>query len=300
MASKGYGLVGDSGVLASIFQARLSRTNTTTITLDRYNGSSCVVNGEDIDPGSGGIACVTTDNLISSTGTDSAGAMGASTLYYIYLSNTSASFAPSDVRGSATAPSSYNGVKYLATSGNGANWRFVGYVRTNASTNFVDDTTDRLVVNFYNRQVKSLFLNPGYADANSATTYTNATADDWVAVNGGTGATGSWIANGENAIKADTFMVLSNGTLASKTRMGLGIDDTSAASKIHTSGGAAVAGERFCISGSYCAVETEGYHTITMLTTVDSGTATIIADSGRMSGEGADARTTSLWATVMV
>lgn len=73
-------------------------------------------------------------NLIAADGTDSSGAPSASTLYYAYLSNSSASFAASSCRLSATAPTNL----YLAASGNGANWRFVGAVQLDGSTQIAD------------------------------------------------------------------------------------------------------------------------------------------------------------------
>jgi len=66
------------------------------------------------------------DNLLTATGTDSGAAPspGSPTTYYSYLSNASASYAPSSLRLSATSPTS----RYLAGSGNGANWLSVGAV----------------------------------------------------------------------------------------------------------------------------------------------------------------------------
>lgn len=79
--------------------------------------------------------CDTTDNLITAIGADAGSGPSASTLYYAYVSNSQASFAPSDLRLSATAPTA----GYLAGSGNGAHWRFVGAVATDGSTQLAAD-----------------------------------------------------------------------------------------------------------------------------------------------------------------
>jgi len=75
------------------------------------------------------------DNLLTATGTDSGGSAAGSTLYNSYLSNSLASYAPSSLRLSATAPTN----RYLAASGNGANWLFVGALETDGSTQIAHD-----------------------------------------------------------------------------------------------------------------------------------------------------------------
>lgn len=60
-------------------------------------------------------------NLLAADGTDSTTQPLASTTYYAYVSNEDASWSPSSLRLSATAPT--NG--YLGASGNAANWRYV-------------------------------------------------------------------------------------------------------------------------------------------------------------------------------
>jgi len=114
---------------------RLLRDSTTQISLNGLSGTSKLIeiNGAYLDLSSA-IVCLTSDNLLSSTGADSGGAAAASTIYYVYASNASASFAPSDLRLSATAPT--NG--YLGASGNALNWRHVGWLATNASTQLAD------------------------------------------------------------------------------------------------------------------------------------------------------------------
>ena len=69
-------VIGEATAKKDFFTARMQRDSTTQISLQRYGGDDVEINGELVDPGSGGIACLTTDNLLSSTGTDSGGGHG--------------------------------------------------------------------------------------------------------------------------------------------------------------------------------------------------------------------------------
>ena len=86
--------------------------------VDFSSAKSCNVSGGSVN------------NLLASDGTDSSSTPSASTKYNIYASNSSASYSPSTVRLCATAPTG----DYLQSSGNGANWRFVGDIILNSST----------------------------------------------------------------------------------------------------------------------------------------------------------------------
>lgn len=298
MATGGYALLGDRTVIASM-QGRMERQSTTEIRLNRYVGDLIEVNGELVALGAGGLVCLTTDNLISATGTDSGGAMAASTLYYVYASNSSASFAPSDLRASATAPTrgttagtSRLGIYYLADSGNGANWRFVGWVRTDGSTNFVDTTTDRLIVNYYNRLDLSILLQPGYVDDNATTSYTLASGT-YVALNGGTGATASYIANGEDAVTA--YMAGSADPAAGQS-INYGIGDNATTTAYGATLGNVTVRTHAAIP--FISIPAVGYRTLSLIGSVSGGTTTIYADTDRDGGT-TDPRATYLQGTVM-
>ena len=83
--------------------------------------------------------------------------------YHVYRNDGTGSYAAGQTRASATAPSAHRGSMYLGTSGNAATWRFVGIVRTNGSTNFVDSTTQRFVRSYYN-QPETYLINVFTAD----------------------------------------------------------------------------------------------------------------------------------------
>ena len=111
---------------------KLTRNSTTQIQAEKIDNERdfVVVNGEIVSL-STAITCDLTDNLIAADGTDAGSAPLDATAYHVYLSNSSASFAPSDVRLSSIAPASG---EYLAASGNGANWRRIGYLKTDSAT----------------------------------------------------------------------------------------------------------------------------------------------------------------------
>lgn len=78
---------------------------------------------------------VSSDNAIAADGTDSGSTPSASTLYYIYISNSLASYAAQSIRLSTTAPT--NG--YLGASGNAKNWRFLGACYLDAATQMLQN-----------------------------------------------------------------------------------------------------------------------------------------------------------------
>ena len=260
----------------AVFQALLQRDSTVQVSLQRFGGDAVEVNGEIVDPGASGLTLLTTDKLITAAGLEAAGAMTASGFFHVYVPNSQASFSPLKMRASITAPSFLNGVKYLGTSGNAANWRFAGWLRTNPSTEFVDTLQDRLVVNEYNGIWKPLYLQPGYVDDNAGTTYTQLTA--FAEVNGGTGARGSFISNGRDAVRMIANMVCENTIAGHSGLVGIGIDSSTVAGNIgliefnHVD-------TFFNISCAEDEIHAEGYHTYSLLGARPAGgVMTIAAD----------------------
>jgi len=118
---------------------KLERNSVTQFQLAgrEYTGKKLFVNNELVDLSSAETCNVSGSpvNLIASDGTDASASPSASTLYYAYMSNSQASYAASSLRLSATAPTD----GYLASSGNGAHWRFVGAVYLDGSTQIAGD-----------------------------------------------------------------------------------------------------------------------------------------------------------------
>lgn len=280
---------------------RLERTSSTVVTLQQYTGDIQTVNGEAVVLP---VALSSTDNRIDSTGADAGAALAASTLYYVYISNSLASFAPSDLRASLTAP---NTDLYLGGTGNAANWRFVGWVRTNASTQFEDNTTNRLVVNYFNRVKRPLLANPGYVDDNADTSYALASAT-WVALNGGTGSRVSFISNGEDSVTlgydATVELDVGGGSSSANACIAVGVDTTSnpdRASKVASANSSTT--NQYSVTGTFDTSLSTGYHVADIIgyaVTVGGGSSvSILADFAR-GGASADPMGTRLEGAVWV
>lgn len=164
---------GGGGAIGGV-AGRLEITSSpnTTLYFKQYAGDIVEVNGQPVSIGTVGKSVTTSAALIDSGGLNS-GTLGPDGTYYVYISNTLANPNPSSLRLSITQPVLYNGVKYLGTSGNAANWRFIGYIHTNLSTQFEDTETKRLVINYYNRRPLKLAL------ATTHTTYVTYNTASW-------------------------------------------------------------------------------------------------------------------------
>lgn len=132
-------------------QCRLSVVSTTQLKVAPYGGLNVLVNGVPLQLPAAGI-------------TASNSGLSASTLYYVYLSGTTA--APVLNLSTTGHVTGSNGVE--VKSGD-ATQTLVGMIRTNASSQFVDSQTQRFCLNWFNR--RSLSGNQGFA-ANRSTTST--------------------------------------------------------------------------------------------------------------------------------
>jgi hypothetical protein len=115
-------------------QCRLSVASTTTLTLSPYNGRNVVVNAAVLQLPTAGV-------------TYTISGLAASTVYYVYLSGTTA--APVLNLSTTAYVTGTNGV--VVKSGD-ATQTLVGMVRTNASTQFVDSAAIRTCLNWFNRR----------------------------------------------------------------------------------------------------------------------------------------------------
>lgn len=99
---------------------------------------------------------ITSDHLIAADGTDTGNQMAANTLYYLYVSNSQATYAPNSFRACTVAPTfdSANNKLMLATSGNGNNWAFVGWANTApAAIEFSDEFA---IASYYNPKLAKI------------------------------------------------------------------------------------------------------------------------------------------------
>lgn len=286
---------------AAIFQVRLKFFNTTNLVLDSFNGGQYIsINNQLLFISLlGGPQVSTTDNLLTAAGADSGAAMAINTLYYIYVSNNLATYAPSSVRASLTNPVRTDDGASLAAAGNGRNWRFVGWAYTisNAGTpNFADSITRRLVVNFYNRIRKNIgFICPGYVDDDAFTVQNivSGGAAAWAAVNGGANEQAEFISNGEDSteISVQTWTNLT----ASNGGIGVAVDGLNPVLQV----GIGASGVLEMGAASEKLLLSFGYHTLDMVAAVDgASTLGIYWDSPRR-GAAADPRLSGYSASIM-
>lgn len=202
----------------SLNAGRLEFSSASQLRLNAFAGQYLDVNEEAILLDGSTAACqlAPTENLINSTGGDAGAAMTASTTYYVYRSNSGATTFPNDLRASSTAPADYRGDKYLAASGNGANWRFVGMVRTNASTQFTDNL---LTISWLNRRLRRQLSK----ETTDSWTYTTAS---WRGANNGASVWKvDFLSNGVDLVRSVAFI----GALQTSggSRFAIGLDSAS-------------------------------------------------------------------------
>lgn len=262
---------------AEAFAARLKTGGgvSGTLTLFPYAGNVVAVNAQNVIVPPTGLTRLVGDNLIDATGADSGAPGGANTLYYVYISNGKASFSPSSIRLSATAPSLVNGTKYLGVAGNALNWRFAGWVRLDGTPNFASDNVNALIVNYYNRDSQYIQASPNYADTN-AYQFTAIPNGNWAAIGGATLDTITLIANGEDDLLAHIFALLQSDVVAF---VGIGVDGAAEpiVSAEALTGGSAVATP----SCSKPLKLGEGFHTLQFIAANDGGTCSFYHDTPR-------------------
>jgi hypothetical protein len=140
------------GQLGALGQCRLSVSGTTTLLLSPYGGNLVSVNGAPLQlPGAGVTYTIS--------------GLAASTLYYVYLSGTTAS--PVIALSTTAYTTQSNGI---TTKTGDTTQTLVGMVFTNASTQFVDSGASRTCLNWFNRRkiIGSVAATPGYTFTNGS------------------------------------------------------------------------------------------------------------------------------------
>lgn len=138
-------------------QCRLSVASTTSLKLSPYNGNFLIINGV---PWQVPAAGVTVTN----------GGLAASTLYYVYALISGGALALEVV--ATTHATGTNGVEQKSGD---ATRTLVGMVYTNGSTQFVDSTTSRTCLSWFNRESKA-FQSTAGGNNTSSTSFTTISA----------------------------------------------------------------------------------------------------------------------------
>lgn len=274
---------------AAMTQGRIELISTTSFALFNSFGDIIEVRDEAVEIGP--VPAITTStSLINAAGAETGGGMAASTLYYIYQSN-SAPAVKNVTRASLTAPTrDAKGVYYLGITDNAAHWRFLGWVFTNASTQLESNLSSRHIGNYYNRILRRIFLTPGRVDDNLETSFTHS-GSSWSVINAGVGSVGSYISNGEDS----SFFSLS--AAGSGANGGLGIGDDSAVSPVVATDNLPTS--FFGVDMNTAAFSVVGRRTVQMLgRKAGGGSFTIIADYVR-NGAASDPIASALIGSVM-
>jgi len=194
------------------FHGRLTLESATQLSLRPYNGKHVGVSGQLVeipwlaDQTIVGFTVDTSATLISSDGLNTGLTPSASTVYYVYVSNGFAKYAPKQLRLSSSSRSTNKfGVNYLGTSENATNWRYVGMVKTidagGGVPNFVDSETQRFVINWNNPRPLKMFTCPGYVDQVAPVSYAETTSANWKEIHGGVGSRLSFLSHGQDVVK---------------------------------------------------------------------------------------------------
>lgn len=288
-------------VSAAMFECRLDRSTATVLTLNPTFGLVMEIGRETITLDVANVLnayqVTNAANLIDNTGADIAATPpSASTQYYVYASNGSASNRPYQLALSTAVPGQdANSQWYLNTAGNGANWRFVGTVFTSAGTQFVDTVLNRDVFSQFNRIRKTLFVNPGYTDDNSTTTV-SVTQASWALYKAADGQI-TFFDDGLNCWDLiETGFVNLIG--ANGAWLGIGIDSTTGAAVAAQFAAAVSKVEATMRWSGQGTVGQWNRHTASMLAISNTAASTFVADFIRM-GSATDPVGTNLRGTVL-
>jgi len=232
------------------------------------------------------LAGLTANSLYDVFCYDNAGSMACETLIW------SSSAAGTSTR--ATALALQNGV-YVKTGA--TTRRFMGTFRITGSTGQTEDSAvNRLVANWTHPVARLVRVNPAYSDDNAVTSYGSFTSTTYTALNGGTGATGGYVDLGRDSATWTAHAHVGNANNSTVFDLAIGDSSTSTAAcmnEIATTSNALT----YPVAVPCVLAPVVGYRTISIIAKVNSGTATIYADSSRGGGS-SDPRLTQVVGTV--
>lgn len=282
---------------------RFTNVGDAQIEYNRWNGEVVEVNDQVVTIPVTGWQLNVTDNMIDDSGLDEGSPAGATGLYYVYVSNNLATYLPESIALSQWPPSDSvtSGQPYLATSGNGANWRLLALVYLVddgiGGWAFRDSETQRLICHIENQIPRSLRGRPGYVNDNAQTNVVVANAA-FGKLSAATPAIGlvEFLGSYRNtsAVELELDVAVVAGTVGAVSQWGIGIDsltDPVVAAQV------AVAAVNVMATCSHVYEPLSGYHYAAPLAQTGAG-ATFAADTGRH-GAAADVPATVLTGWVM-
>lgn len=276
--------------------ARVIFSDSETLVLETVGNGRVIVAGELIDTNVTGFSLGVASNKITNTGADAGATPAVLTLHYLYISNAKATFAPLELRLSASSPELVDSIQYLKATGNGSNWRFLARVWVGDAGAgvglFFDDEQLRGIGNYYNRQAKRVVTCPAYVDNNAATTFAVNQAA-FAAINGGTGDSIVFLSNGEDTIHVSAHVSFS-AVGASAAFVGIGVNSTTSPA---TSAQCKVVDQSTTVD--LATTPAAGKVTISLLCCTQATAYTARADNARL-GAAADPYVTFLEAIVWI
>lgn len=272
---------------------RIGRQNVSTLQLIRFNGETVEVNDALVSiPDVSGITC-TVDGVnatIDATGADAAAAAAASTVYQVYLSNAAAALAVALggtplLRLCATAfatTGTVSGQRYLGATGDAANWRCIGQIRTNAAGQLgTNHAGSRLIQNYDNQLPTTIRCTPGYANAAAQTNVAVTANGVFAGLGGGTGDFIEYLADGVSPYSVQFDVPVVAGDAGAVSLWGIGDD---AATTAQVAALVALGAVNVQASCSLQRVPTSGYHTLHAICSTGAAGATYAADFARFGG----------------
>jgi hypothetical protein len=268
-----------TGALDGQFGFRIKRSTGTVLQLIPWSRTSWW-QGSQI-PGTTYNFTTSTTNGVQQDGTSDGVLVNAnvSTLLYVYWCGAGDFAGGMGISTFAPQFSDSTGLYTLDVGGAGSSCLFIGWIYLDAAGNMTDTQSSRLVCNYWNRLPTRLALLPGYNDNGAGTTFALNTAN-WAKLNGGTGDTALWIANGENDISAAARFTLGGAAPAAVVQVGIGDDSAvtphAAASFAQLAAAGSSTGCTIAISG-----RTSGLRTIYLLGMTGGLATTFQADQAR-------------------
>lgn len=257
-------------------------------------GPDSVAGGVIIPPGLTTTFDTAVQNAMAGTGLSTGATVSASfnTIFAVYWC--SAGDFSGGLGFSTTMPTLQNGILSLGAGAIPILCRFLGWIRTGAAGGLVDSLQNRQVVNYLNRRRTPLYINPGYVDDNTVTTYTRNSAT-WTSMRATAAESQcTFIGNGEDAALF-TLNAMIDGAPTATVKFGIGLSTTQ---PLSIGSFSANAGNRPSSSCTYTFAPASGtLYTPQMLTVNSVNNATYVADTAR-DGAAADAPATLLAGTI--
>jgi hypothetical protein len=249
---------------------RLQYVSATALSFKPYNGDRIKINGVVYPIPSAGIAGLTPPTSVFKEGV-AAQPLVANTTYYVYAFNNA---------GTITADFSTTGHATSATAGNvgveiksGNDTRtLIGLIRTNASAQFQNDAANRLVISWFNRMnIGGLGAHTNGATTGSAS-YVELT----------TLARMFFLTWGEEAVFGCVLGSCGASGAGGNVSINLGLDNITPVWNADLAGTSAAANSPISFGATALVTASEGFHYVTPLCRIPSGTATTTVAAGIM------------------